>query len=123
MRRNIFAVVLLLAGLGLIAQAEPQAWLNSAVQPFDCGQKIQIKAVPNTGYQFLRWEDGVTENPRKIEGKEATSGLYRAQFAPATPTGIDDVIVAPAARKVLIDNQLFIIRGEELYDATGKRVR
>lgn len=123
MRRNIFAVVLLLAGLGLIAQAEPQAWLNSEVQPFDCGQKIQIKAVPNTGYQFLRWEDGVTENPRKIEVKEATSGLYKAYFAKATPTGIDDAKYTPIARKVLINNQLFIIRGEELYDATGKRVR
>lgn len=123
MKRKILAIVLLLAGLRFIAQAEPQAWLNSAVQPFDCGQTIQIKAVPKTGYQFLQWEDGVKDNPREIEVKEATSGLYRAYFAKATPTGIEDAKFTPIARKVLINNQLFIIRGEELYDATGKRVR
>lgn len=122
MRRKILAIIFL-AGLGVIVQAEPQAWMSSIIQPFDCGQTIQIQAVPNEGYQFVKWEDGDVHNPRVIEVKEATSGLYRAQFAEKTPTGIDDVTVSPKAIKLIINDKLYIQQGDKLYDATGKRVR
>ena len=30
------------------------------------GSSIQLKAIPNDGYKFVKWQDGNTENPRNI---------------------------------------------------------
>ena len=38
-------------------------------------------------------------------------------------TGIDELNASEAPRKMMIDGQLFIIRGEKLYDATGRLVK
>lgn len=42
------------------------------------GAKVTITAVPNKGYEFVQWDDGNTDNPRKItvSGEET----YKAQF-------------------------------------------
>lgn len=33
---------------------------------FPLGSEVQIMAIPNQGFRFLRWDDGNTENPRTI---------------------------------------------------------
>lgn len=33
---------------------------------FDHGEECEIEAVPFQGYEFVRWSDGRTENPRTI---------------------------------------------------------
>lgn len=121
MKRNILSILLLL-GLGAIVQAEPQAWLNSDTKSFECGQTIQIEAIPDDGYQFVQWEDGDRTNPRTIELSSTGKTSYTASFSVAT--AVDDVrSTLPKARKVLIEDKLFIILDNQLYDATGKRVR
>ena len=40
-----------------------------------------------------------------------------------TPTGIDQVNSSDAVRKVIINGTMYILRGEKLYDATGRLVK
>ena len=40
-----------------------------------------------------------------------------------TPTAIDQVHSSDAVRKVILDGTLYILRGEKLYDATGRLVK
>ena len=121
MKRNILSILLLL-GFGLIVKAEPQAWMSSDTRSFDCGQTIKIRAVPDGGYEFTQWEDGDTSNPRIIELTNDTPTSYKALFSIAT--AVDEVQgTLPKARKVLIEDKLFIILDDHLYDATGKRVK
>ena len=121
MKRNTLSILLLL-GLGLIVKAEPQAWMSSETRSFDCGETIIIHAIANNGYEFTRWEDGDTNNPRTIELTNDAPTSYKAIFSVAT--AVDEVqSTLPKARKVLIDDKLFIILDNQLYDVTGKRVK
>ena len=121
MKRNILSI-LLLVGLGLIVKAEPQAWMSSDTRSFDCGETITIKAIPHNGYKFIQWDDGDKENPRTIELTSNAQTSYTARFEVAT--AVDEVhSTLPKARKVLIEDKLFIILDNQLYDATGKRVK
>lgn len=40
-----------------------------------------------------------------------------------TPTGIDQINSSDSVRKVILDGTLYILRGEKLYDATGRLVK
>jgi hypothetical protein len=40
---------------------------------------VQIEALPNDGYHFVKWSDGVTDNPRTIELTQDTT--FTAEFA------------------------------------------
>lgn len=46
----------------------------------DCGNTVSITATPTTGYHFTQWQDGNTDNPRRVEVYASTS--YTASFAP-----------------------------------------
>ena len=121
MKRNILSI-LLLFGLGLIVKAEPQAWMSSETRSFDCGETIQIQAIANNGYEFTQWEDGDKTNPRTIELTNNAPTSYKAIFSVAT--AVDEVqSTLLKARKVLIEDKLFIMLGDQLYDATGRRVK
>ena len=50
---------------------------------------------------------------------------YTAQFtATEKNQGIDDIVVdTDAPRKVLIDNVIYILRGDKVYTTTGQEVR
>lgn len=120
MKRAILSL-LLLCGLGVVIQAEPIGWVNSDTQPFQCGKTIKIAAQAETSYEFDHWNDGNKENPREVE--VSSEAIYTAYFKKATLTAVEDVSVAPAAKKVLINDKLYIIIEDKLYDATGKRVR
>ena len=121
MKRKLLSALLLIA-FGIIAQAEPMGWVSNDMRPFFCGQTIQIAAQADEGYQFTQWEDGDITNPRTVEvGTEMT---YTAQFTKKTPTAVDNVDAQTSTpRKMLIDDKLYILLDDKLYDATGKRVR
>lgn len=119
MKRKLLSILLI--GLVGLAFANPASWVSSDTQSFRCGQTIQIAAQADDGYEFVQWEDGNTNNPREIEITEQKT--YTAQFKVSTATTVDNTRLAPAAQKVLIDNKLYIIIGDHLYDTTGKRVR
>ena len=42
------------------------------------GDTIQLEATPNMGYEFMTWDDGITDNPRTIVVTE--SHVYTATF-------------------------------------------
>ena len=52
-------------------------------------------------------------------------GLRLSRKAPQTPTGIDEAVVDAQGetRKVLINNKVYIIRGEKVYSADGQLVK
>ena len=43
--------------------------------------------------------------------------------APAVITGVEDLNVGDQPVKVMIDGQMFILRGEKMYDAQGRLVK
>lgn len=45
----------------------------------DCGDQLEIKATPETGWHFVEWDDHNTENPRKLTPED--NGAYQAIFA------------------------------------------
>ncbi len=69
--------------------------------------------------------DGVyTANIQK--GTDTNYGLRVIAKAPQTATGVDDAIVDSkdaTAAKVLIGNQVFIIRGEKVYSVDGRLIK
>ena len=53
----------------------------SVLEPFECGvYDYTIKATPDEGYRFVRWTDGVTDNPRRVTLTQDTA--FNAEFAP-----------------------------------------
>lgn len=121
MKRKLLSVLLLIA-FGIIAQAEPMGWVSNETRSFSCGQTIKIEAQADEGYQFTQWADGDINNPRTVEvGVEKN---YTAQFTKKTATAVDNVDAQTSSpRKMLINDKLYILLDDKLYDATGKRVR
>lgn len=58
--------------------------VSGAGEYFD-GSKISIHAKPNKGYEFVRWSDDVTSNPRQVIVKKSES--YTAIFSKAISFG------------------------------------
>lgn len=46
---------------------------------YDLNESVEISAMPNTGYQFERWEDGVTSSVRTVT--VVSSKTYKALFS------------------------------------------
>ena len=117
MKKHILFTLCLL-GIWVSAQAEPILW------EADCGTTVTLKAEPKQGYEFKQWSDGNTDNPREITiSAMSTEEPITATFKLSTPTGVDEVNAAPRARKVMIEDKLYIIYGNKLYDARGAYVK
>jgi hypothetical protein len=83
-----------------------------------------LKVVNNRAYivmsdvpTYADYQAAQTSNPaprrRVTLGKDATQ----------TATGVDNLNVTETPLKVMIDGQLYIIRGDKMYDATGRLVK
>ena len=60
---------------------------------YSSGTTIELNAIPYAGYEFLKWSDGVTDNPRTVS---VTNNLsYTAQFKESTiiPDLLGDIVV------------------------------
>lgn len=57
------------------------------------GSTVELNAIPNAGYEFQKWNDGVTTNPRTVTVSKNTS--YKAYFKTATviPDLHGDIVV------------------------------
>ena len=54
---------------------------------FDAGTATRIWGTPELGYQFVRWNDGITENPRNITvNSDITYTAYFAEIGGGTDT-------------------------------------
>ena len=73
----------------------------------------------NRAYVKLSELNAVAEAPQGAPGKRVRAMPMQPQVA----TGIDALNASDAPAKVLINGQLFIIRGEKMFDAKGQLVR
>ena len=85
------------------------------------GETATISAQPYDGYRFLRWNDGVTDNPRTLV--VTTNATYIANFT--TFQGIDEAgldirITTLPAYTVMIDGAAN--HTVEIYDMMGRRL-
>ena len=88
----------------------------------------------NDTYDLYLTQDGkaiwnLSESPYNFDieqGTHTTYGLRISTKAPAVMTGLDEAIVnaqGETAKKVLINDVVYIIRGENVYTTTGKKVQ
>ena len=57
------------------------------------------------------------------KGNNEGYGLILKAKAPNAATGVDELEVSETAQKVIIDEHVFILRGEKMYDAAGRMVK
>lgn len=91
---------------------------------FPVNTTVEIAAVPQYGFAFLRWLDGNTENPRTVVVEDADA-TYTALFAVTnTPEGIDGNDDA-WGYDVSTSRDIITVRGAEghnikVYDMSGR---
>ncbi len=73
---------------------------------------IKLSEVPD--YDATQTIPAGTKAPRRIS---------IGNGAPAVATGIDELNASETPVKMMIDGELFILRGEKMYDATGRLVK
>ena len=92
---------------------------------YDLMTQVGIRATPNTGYRFVEWNDGLTENPRMVTIVSDTQ--FVAHFAPIE--GVEEalsqeefqVVPNPANGQVEITSSHLVTR-IEAYDEGGKQM-
>lgn len=81
---------------------------------------VSILAVPETGYQFLCWDDFNTENPRMIPADEYRT--YTAYFKESTTTQINNVKAVETTSKTIQNGQVLILHDGKTYTTQGVQV-
>ena len=104
-----------------VNSAQPSMGSATGGGTFPAGSNIQIEAVPYPGYEFVRWSDNSTSNPRTVT--VTGNATYTAHFQPTV--GIEDVTnpspnIYSYANNIVVDNA----EGSsvEIYDMTGKLI-
>lgn len=115
--KKIFSLALGLTAVTTMSFAAVQ----QAQETVNCGATVQLTATPKQGYEFDQWSDGNKENPRTVEVTETKE--FTAQFKVSSATGIGETQQSPEVKKVIINDKLYIILDDHMYDTTGKRVR
>lgn len=93
-------------------------------EPIDCANTATISAIPASGYSFVQWSDGNTDNPRTLTITDDITLI--ALFSP--PTSVSDASFADGARnggtasKVFRNGQVLILRNGKTYTLTGDEV-
>ena len=83
------------------------------------GTEVTLTAIPNDGYAFDQWSDGVKDNPRTII--VLGDAEYTALFT--STESIDDPAAPEKIQKVIIDDKVYILRGDKIYSITGQEVK
>ena len=81
-----------------------------------------ISATPKGSNRFLQWDDGNTDNPRKVQVKGNKTYIALFVGGHGTPTYIGEGADTSATYKILIGNQIYIVRNGVIYDTTGRRI-
>ena len=92
---------------------------------------ISIEEAPQNADLYLTYNDDIiwdlTASAYTIDlakGQNTGYGLRMVKRAPQIATGVDSTIDSKSARKVLINNTLYIVTSEgEMYDVVGKSVK
>ena len=98
MKKVLFLVVAVVALLftsckkefTITIQSNNEAWGSTVGSgTYAKGAEVSIGAIANSGYQFVSWQDGDTENPRTITVK--TNETYTATFASESGGGEEPI--------------------------------
>lgn len=86
---------------------------------YDYGTQITLYAVPNSGYEFSQWSNGLTYNPYRLTALEDMT--LEALFVPST--AVENVRSdSTLPQKVVRNGQVLIERGEKTYTTMGIEV-
>ena len=111
--------VTLIAENGTIAATDDQGQPVDVSQPVAYGTMLTLVATGNEGYVFDKWNDDLTENTRQLS--VLSDITLTAYFVPSTE-GFENIISCENAAKVLIDGQIYILRGDRTYTTTGAEI-
>ena len=100
---------------------EYEGIVNQLNTPNECEPSITIEAIPRNGYEFVEWSDGSTENPRVIT---LDYDLTLAASFHLIGEGVEDIYTKDTTpHKILIDGQIYILRGDKTYTLQGQEVK
>ena len=103
------------------------------IDEMDYGTIIRLTATPDEGFELKGWEvesenyevEDMNVNPLKLTIKSDTK--VKAVFEKEQSSGLEDINESDtrqsAARKVMIDGVVYILRDGTMYSASGKRIR
>lgn len=98
-----------------------EGYVNQIGEPNECEPTTIIEAIPNSGYEFVEWSDGVTENPRTIT---LVGNLSLSVYFHLVGEGIENILTNKSIPcKVVSKEQIFIMRGDKVYTITGQEVK
>lgn len=93
------------------------------VNDYSLGQAdVLVMATPNAGGRFVEWMDGEKSNPRVVTYLEPIK--YTAIFE-SVPTSVTQHSPSQdyRPRKIIRDNQVYILRGDKTYSIIGQEVK
>ena len=91
---------------------------------YDYGKTVTIEAVPATGYRFVEWNDGNTDNPRTITVTENMTFTARFEKIPDALEDANADSGTASPRKVQIDGILYILMPDgRMYDLHGTEIK
>lgn len=79
--------------------------------------QVQLYVVPTPGYEFVKWDDGNTDNPRTFVMNRNYLAVAFYEKSQDALTCVN--VLSTISTKLIIDNQLFIFRGDKIYNAVG----
>ena len=107
--------------LNVSPEIAAQGWTTEGCA-YELGTQVMIYAHPAEGFVFSQWSDGSKDNPRFVT-MYSTIDLV-AQFETQTVTNINAVNVSSSSTsKVIVDGQIYILRGDKTYTLQGQEVK
>ncbi len=87
--------------------ADPAMGTVTGGGTYNGGATATLTATPNTGYHFVQWQDGNTQNPRTITvtGDATYTAAFAPDAAPATVTATISQIAATSAYTEIVMGQ------------------
>lgn len=83
---------------------------------------VRLDAIPANGCTFVRWSDGNTDNPRYME---LNADIELQAIFEGVPSGIGNTPKSQQStiRKVIVNDQIFILRDDKTYTLQGQEVK
>lgn len=83
---------------------------------------VRLEASPANGCTFVRWSDGNTDNPRYME---LNADIELQAIFEGVPSNVESASSATQAsvRKIIVNDQILVIRGNKTYTLQGQEVK
>jgi hypothetical protein len=103
----------------ITATAENGSVSGTAI--YNYGATATLTATPNSGYRFVKWSDGNTDNPRTINVSEDLTliAVFEANTTAVTESAANTINIYAHGNTIVVENATEEIR---VYDAMGALV-